>query len=636
MSLRLTTEQFISKAQSVHGNRYDYSKVCYAHAHEPVEIICREHGPFKQKPNAHLNGRGCPVCGRAIVNQSKSMSQDEFIAKLRDRYQDAFDFSQAVYTSMKVKTTIICPAHGPFQATPNFLLHPKTTHGCPACAREKAAPKIAATKRKSLDALILEARQVHGDRYDYSQAFYKGAFASMTILCPEHGPFLQAPRVHLSGSGCPQCAMKVKKAESRLNETEFLARAKEKHGEQFDYSNTVYEGYESRIPVRCKKHNCEFTVKAASHLVGKGGCPECANENRARITESVFLERANALYKNRFQYENYTGINDEVTLICPEHGAIQQVAYVHLRGGGCPVCSRQVYFTGSKEENNVLDFIKTMDPAAYRGDKELIYPQELDIISHSRTVAIEYCGLYWHSDFSNTKGAKAKTRHLDKLNKVEASGYRLITIFADEWIAKNEISKSLLARIFGIASVTKVGARDCLLQKIASEIAKAFCDRFHLQGASNASLHLGLFYRSQLIAVASIGTRAIYGSSEEGTYELIRFCQHPGYSVIGGLAKLTSRIPEFLPIKKLFSFVDRRWFTGASYLSAGFSLVGTTEPGYWWVRGLVRASRFQFAKHRLEKKLESFDPSLSEVENMKANGWNRIYDCGQLRFEKQY
>jgi hypothetical protein len=103
--------------------------------------------------------------------------------------------------------------------------------------------------------------------------------------------------------------------------------------------------------------------------------------------------------------------------------------------------------------------------------------------------------------------------------------------------------------------------------------------------------------------------------------------------VHGALKRLCSEAFSKRPeAKRILSFVDRRWFTGASYVKAGFTEVSRTAPGYWYFLGKSRFSRFAYAKHRLPKLLENFDPSASEVKNMLNHGYGVIHDCGQIKF----
>ena len=203
---RLTTEEFIIRANKIQGNKYDYSKVEYVDYMTKVCIICPEHGEFWQTPNKHLLGQGCPKCGN-----TKKLTLTEFIERSRKIHTDKYDYSKVKYINNGTKVCIICPDHGEFWQTPhNHLIG----HGCPKCKNNK----ISASETKTTEKFVLEARKVHGDKYDYSRTKYLSAKDKVCIICPEHGEFWQEASSHLSGCGCPKCNHIISKAEIEIAE----------------------------------------------------------------------------------------------------------------------------------------------------------------------------------------------------------------------------------------------------------------------------------------------------------------------------------------------------------------------------------------------------------------------------------
>ena len=186
---RSTTEEFISKAREVHGDKYDYSKVEYVNMAKEVCIICPEHGEFGQRPSNHLNGAGCPKCS----HPSSKYTTEEFIAKAREVHGDKYDYSKVKYINNKTDVCIICPEHGEFYQKPSQHLQ---GHGCDKCG---------GTYKYTTEEFIAKAREVHGDKYDYSKVNYTNGKNEVCIICPEHGEFWQTPNIHLKGSGCPNC-----------------------------------------------------------------------------------------------------------------------------------------------------------------------------------------------------------------------------------------------------------------------------------------------------------------------------------------------------------------------------------------------------------------------------------------------
>lgn len=127
---RSSKDEFIRKAQTVHGFCYAYDKVNYISDKIKVEINCSEHGSFFQSPNSHVNGAGCPDCGLRL----RASSLDEFIKNATKIHGSRYDYSLVNYTMSRKKVRIICPEHGEFEQSPNSHLN---KHGCPNCNESK-------------------------------------------------------------------------------------------------------------------------------------------------------------------------------------------------------------------------------------------------------------------------------------------------------------------------------------------------------------------------------------------------------------------------------------------------------------------------------------------------------------------
>lgn len=187
--MKLTTEQFIIKAKSVHYDRYDYSKVNYVNNRTKVSIICFKHGEFKQTPDSHMRGSGCPYCAHNIAS-----STSKFIDKAISVHRNKYLYDLTNYVKAHAKVIITCPEHGAFSITPANHLQ---GHGCPVCSGDK----------NNTISFIAKATNIHNDKYDYSKVVYTHNRANVTIICKEHGAFTQFPANHLRGSGCPSCAV---------------------------------------------------------------------------------------------------------------------------------------------------------------------------------------------------------------------------------------------------------------------------------------------------------------------------------------------------------------------------------------------------------------------------------------------
>lgn len=186
-----TTEEFITKAKKVHGDKYDYSRVKYVTSQIKVLIGCPLHGFAEQKPNNHLSQGGCRLCGV----EAKKLTQDEFLSKALVRHGNRYTYERAKYIDSYQKVTVTCEVHGDYNITPSAHLHGK---GCRLCAANAPLTK---------DEFVEKAVLTHGNKYSYEKVEYTSQNKKVLITCPDHGDFSQAASSHLVGRGCPDCAV---------------------------------------------------------------------------------------------------------------------------------------------------------------------------------------------------------------------------------------------------------------------------------------------------------------------------------------------------------------------------------------------------------------------------------------------
>jgi superfamily II DNA or RNA helicase len=367
---KMSLDEFIRRAQKVHGNKYDYSKVEYISANTKICIICPEHGEFNQTPSKHLQGSGCPKCiGRGV-------NTEEWIKKAREVHGDKYDYSKVEYVDSVTKVCIVCPEHGDFWQTPSGHLQGR---GCLKCS---------GVKKKTTEEFIEDAKKVHGNKYDYSKVEYKSNKDNVCIICPEHGEFWLLPIVHLRGQGCLRCI----RPSSNLTTEEFVVEAKKVHGDRYDYSKVEYKKSTEKVCIICPKHG-EYWQKPYDHLIGKG-CPTCAYDRIAekfKLSKVDFVKKAKEVHGDKYDYSKveYVNNNTKVCIVCHEHGEFWQKPSNHLMGNGCPICNSG--FTKSY----ILNLIKETDLEAMTNHQliELIslkkLPEELKVLAFSPAGSIE-------------------------------------------------------------------------------------------------------------------------------------------------------------------------------------------------------------------------------------------------------
>ena len=191
---KLTTEEFISRSNKVHGDKYLYDKIKYINTKTKLTITCKKHGLFAQVPDSHLAGNGCPTCSGSI-----RITTESFIARAKTVHNDFYGYKSVDVSGGRVKVRITCPLHGDFNQAPTEHL---LGRGCLKCGKERTANILKMNKDDYID----RASEIHGGKYDYSRICYKNNRDKIIIICPEHGLFTQRAGNHISGIGCPGCA----------------------------------------------------------------------------------------------------------------------------------------------------------------------------------------------------------------------------------------------------------------------------------------------------------------------------------------------------------------------------------------------------------------------------------------------
>lgn len=258
---RVTYEEFIARAGLKHNSKYIYSPEGYETSTSKIAIVCPEHGKFYQVAHAHMSGNGCPECSKIKIGDSCRLSQDEFMARLKDQ-NTPYDLSLVAYKSMGDEIVLSCPEHGQFSARAGNILYNKS--GCPECGRSRTG----VASRRSFESYVEEARQVHGERFEYTGLEYRDAQAYLVILCKEHGQFKQQAYGHLKGIGCEKCSKPMYNLES------FIKIASDVHNDLYSYSESTYTAALGKVTIICAKHG-RFQQSPSSHINGQG-CPACA------------------------------------------------------------------------------------------------------------------------------------------------------------------------------------------------------------------------------------------------------------------------------------------------------------------------------------------------------------------------
>jgi len=343
------TELFIQKAKLIHSNKYDYSKSKYINCDTKVIIKCNDCLTiFEQIPYNHINKKsGCIKC----YNLKKSdntlqLRLNEFIKKATEKHGEKYDYSKVIYKNSKTPVIIICNiCNNEFEQIRNT--HLIGDGGCKICVKNKFKQNRTFTN----EIFINKAKEIHGDKFDYSYVNYIDSQTHVTIICFScNNTFKTIPNNHLRGKGCKKCATKLNAEKLKKSQEQFIKECREKHKDEiglpiYDYSLVEYKSTHKKIIIICKTHG-RFEQCPSDHLSGKS-CNECGILKRTinqTFTQKQFLEKAFEKHGNKYDYSQVNYINSQTKIIikCNICNYIfEQQPNSHLQGCGCDKCAHK-------------------------------------------------------------------------------------------------------------------------------------------------------------------------------------------------------------------------------------------------------------------------------------------------------
>lgn len=201
---------------------------------------------------------------------TKRLTTEQFLEQAVNIRGDLYDYSQVKYETAFTKVKIGCSQHGWFWQTPDAH---KAGKGCSKCTG----------KNKSTSDFIVEAKTVHGDKFNYGKTRYAGAKTKVIITCSIHGDFEVEAHAHLRGCGCSKCYGRD------WTKDQFVEASKKIHGDKYCYDNTVFRAKKDFVNVECPAHG-EFRQLASSHLKGLG-CQKCGIHEKVHNPKNLSGEQ---------------------------------------------------------------------------------------------------------------------------------------------------------------------------------------------------------------------------------------------------------------------------------------------------------------------------------------------------------
>lgn len=378
-----------------------------------------------------------------------------------------------------------------------------------------------------------------------------------------------------------------------------------------------------KMKVICEKGHV-FEKDAFS--LGRGhGCPICGGSFPISEEEAITrLEplglRLLSLSRERFKDgdRRYTVVIAE----CENGHVFKQKWSALMAGHHCPKCA---FTTTNSFEKTISAFLKEIGVEFLFRDRLVLKGSELDFYVPSKKVAIEYCGMYWHSIQTMTERlgrekADAIRRHQKKMQECEKLGIRLITIFEGD-MSMPEIVKGRLRSALNIPTEI-IGARKCTVGTCSKTDAKEFLDKHHLQGSVGCTYAVKISLGERILGVLTIGPVArpnVVKSLPPGTIEIKRMAFLPGIRVTGGASKMFNMAVQIGDLRSVISFCDLRYGDGRVYKAMGFTLLSTSSPSPHHFKNLGKRGCIKISHQSLAK-------------NRNYSSFLTVYDCGHQKW----
>ena len=200
---------------------------------------------------------------------------------------------------------------------------------------------------------------IHRNKFNISENDFNTVKEVIDITCPHHGVFKTSVfQLYNKKADCPKCSKEKQYLNRKTDTKRFVEKAISIHGNKYDYSKVVYNGYYTKVCILCKKHGA-FWQTPQSHFTSKEPCSKCSRIKTGllnRYSTEDFIEKSSVIHNNKYNYSKtkYELNTIPVIIICPEHGEFKQTPMCHLSGRGCKKCGYN-----NISENNLADFVKS-------------------------------------------------------------------------------------------------------------------------------------------------------------------------------------------------------------------------------------------------------------------------------------
>lgn len=275
--------------------------------------------------------------------------------------------------------------------------------------------------------------------------------------------------------------------------------------------------------------------------------------------------------------------------------------------------------SASKPELEIYEFVSSFIDESLIVNNKRTSNIELDLHIPHLNKGIEFNGIHWHAEAQG----KDYKYHINKKKFFGNLGIEVTFIWEDDWLYKKEICKSIIQNMIGFSK--KIYARKTKIRQVSEYDKNTFLIESHLQGACNSKWNLGLYEGDELVSLMTFGNTR-FEKNEEPTYELLRFCNKKGVSVVGGASKLLNHFRK-LYNGNIVSYANLDISNGNLYKKLGFDFIKYSGPSFWIFKGMKRHNRAQFQKHLID---DGSGRTANEI--LKSSGYNKVWNCGSNKY----
>ena len=433
------------------------------------------------------------------------------------------------------------------------------------------------------------------------------------------------------GTGCPYCSgNRVIIGETDLK-TRFPDLIKEWDFDKNELPPTSYSyGSRKKVWWLCPKKNHSYKASIYHRSMNKSGCPVCVGQkvlpgdnDIATLFPELSKEWDTSKNLPLTPHDVAAKSTKKVWWKCENGHSWKAIISGRTGGSGCPRCCKKV----STMETEVADFVKSILPqevGVKTSDRSALRTHELDIYIPDHNLAIEFNGLYWHSE----KVGKTKDKHIIKWKLCADKGIQLIVVWEDDWMLRRKIVESMISHKLGVSQDRKVYARNTFSDSVDFATARDFLDKYHIQGRSQGSKYIGLYDQGgDLVAVSS-------WRKNKNTLYLDRYAT--SCTVVGGMGKLLKKGISYAKengLEKIVTFSDNSVSDGSLYKTLGFTFDGELRPDYYYKVGMERKHKFNYRVSRFQQ-----DPTLKYIDGFtesqlaELNELDKVWDYGKKRW----